>query len=432
MLKNGKTKILIGACTAAVLIYIIVMYIGSSSSMVHTEPASYATVSNTIRTTGYIIRNETYVTNNTNGVVVYELPSGGTVSVNGVIASVYKSEADAIEHKKITDLTNEIERLKKLNATTQMQGTSLETINNSLNSKVSNLIDNFRNSEIYKLNESRQDILYVINQRQLLIGSVKDFNKKITDLENEKKALEATINAPVAVIKSPIAGYFVEYTDGLENSYAYSKAEDITYNKLKALEKKEPQKVAENVIGKIISSLNWYIFCPVTTGEALEFNSADDEIKMIMPFASTDSLKVDVAAVNPDSNEKKDVIVLTCKDMSEQLAGMRSEDVQIAVNTYDGIKVAKRSLHDDVIMKTVEKDDGTTTTEKKKVQGVYVLYDNELLFKQVVVTYSDEEFVIINPTPAGDKLFNGETIKLYDEIVVEGADLYAGKKVRQA
>lgn len=430
---NTKIKVLITAAVTAILIYVLVMFISANFSMVHTEAAAAASASNTIYTTGYIIRNETYITNDTGGVVAYEIANGDSVSANGVIAKIYSSEADAANQKKVLKLTQEIDKLKKLNSTTeQFRGTSIESIDSTLSKNLKSLMNNLNNNNYLQLEQLRNDILYNINERQVLTGAVTDFNERLTALEAEKNELQSKISAPIAEIRSPVAGYFVDFTDGYENSFDYTKAEGLSYAQLENLQNKEPQEVPANVIGKVISNLNWYISCPVTAQQALEFNDISEDVKVKMPFASTERVAVNVVAVNQDSKTDNAVIVLECKDMSEELANLRNETVQIDVATYTGIKIPKSALHDDTVIKAIENDDGTTTTDSAKVQGVYVLYSGELVFKQVDVIYSDEDFVICNQEPEEGKLFNGETVQLYDKIVVEGSDLYAGKIVKQS
>lgn len=425
-------KIIIIAAVAAILIYIFIMFLSANFSMVHTESAVAATLSKTIDTNGYIVRNETYITNTLGGVVSYVNNGGGSVSANGAIAKVYATEQDATAHQQIDKLNTEIERLQKLNETKQVQGTSLEAINSVLNNDISTLIKSLHNNDFYSLEQTRNDILMAINERQVVTGAVLNFNEQIAKLDAQKKSLEATTGAAIGEIKSPIAGYFVDFSDGYENSYDYSKASSMTCDELSQLKEKESQDVPANAIGKVISNLNWYICCPITMDEATEFSDIYDNVKVKMPFATTDSVPVDVMAINKDIANNQAVIVLDCKFISDELAALRNEKVQIDVKTYTGIKISQKAIHDDSVQKIIENDDGTTTTDSQQVKGVYVLHGNELVFKQVDILFSTEDYVICSPKPDAGKLFNGETVELYDKIVTEGADLYAGKIVKQS
>ena len=75
-------------------------------------------------------------------------------------------------------------------------------------------------------------------------------------------------------------------------------------------------------------------------------------------------------------------------------------------------------------------ENGNPVMEEKEVQGVYVLFGGELVFKEIVPLYTSETYVICDPSPDEGVLFSGSTIQLYDEVVIEGTDLKDGKMVR--
>jgi len=116
--------------------------------------------------------------------------------------------------------------------------------------------------------------------------------------------------------------------------------------------------------------------------------------------------------------------------MSPGIASLRNETVKIDLKTYKGLRIQKSALHDDYVEKAIENEDGTTKSEKKKVQGVYVVQGNQLKFKQVSILFAGEDFILCDPQPEDGVLFNGTTIEMYDKIVTEGADLYDGKVVK--
>lgn len=63
------------------------------------------------------------------------------------------------------------------------------------------------------------------------------------------------------------------------------------------------------------------------------------------------------------------------------------------------------------------------------MQGVYVLHGSELIFKEISITYSASDYVLCNPAPAEKVLFSGETLELYDQVVIKGDNLYDGKVI---
>ena len=115
--------------------------------------------------------------------------------------------------------------------------------------------------------------------------------------------------------------------------------------------------------------------------------------------------------------------------MSDVLASLRQEELQIDVQTYEGLYVSKSALHEDEITTIVTDDNGNEIEQSERVQGVYVINGNILEFKEVVIAYSGDDFIICKQTPSEEELFGDETIELYDRVVVGGTDLYDGKRV---
>ena len=115
--------------------------------------------------------------------------------------------------------------------------------------------------------------------------------------------------------------------------------------------------------------------------------------------------------------------------MNEALADIRQEPIEIGLGTYKGLRVSKKAIHDDYIEKISYDNNGNQSVEKKKVQGVYVLYGSEVQFKEISIIYSGNDYVLCDESPDSDILFNGETVSMYDQIILEGDDLYDGKVI---
>ncbi len=432
MSKFSKWKYIIPIVIAVILIYIFVSLITTSFSMVYVEPAQYETVTKTLDSDAYILRDETYITNDSGGVLYYNIKDSDKVAKNGVIATVYESENDAINVSKMSNLDKEIENLNKLNSMSQVTGVSIESINKTLDEQLAAFIDDARNNSFTNSAKDLNNLLYSLNEKQITTGKVTDFSSRLSELQAEKDIISSSAKKATAKLLSPVAGVYVSQTDGYETAYDCSKIKKLTYQKLTDLKESKPQKVDDNVIGKIISDVNWYICCPMTAKEAEEFKDITDLVSVDIPYASADTLSARVIAVNNDKKTGNAVVILECENMDGTLAQIRQEKVKISVKSYSGIKIDKSAVHKDKVTKSVENSDGTTSTQEKTVEGVYILYGNEIRFKEIVKLYETDEFVICINDDDNENLFSGNTIKLYDKIVTEGTDLYAGKIVKQS
>lgn len=262
----------------------------------------------------------------------------------------------------------------------------------------------------------------------LVAGKNVDISSRLTDLKAQKQELQNTSNKAVGSVKASQAGCFVSSADGYESIYKYKNANSMTITKYNKLLKQKPNKVSSDTIGKLVTSVNWYVICPISKEEALTLKSTNyDSITVNMPYASTSTIPASIESINQDKKGGDSILVLKCNYMNSELASVRKENVEICLKTYEGIRVNKDALHTDYVTKITEDSKGNQKSSKKKVQGVYVLYGNELQFKQVNIIYSGSDFVICDPSSDNTNLYNGETISLYDNIVVKGNDLKDGK-----
>ncbi len=430
--KTNKLTYIAPIIIAIVLIYFAVSMLASSFSMVYVEAAQYATVTKKTSSEAYILRDESYITNDQTGVIYYNVKDGDKVSAGGVIATIYESETDVINVTKMNELDEEINNLKKLNSMSQVLGVSLESINKSLNKNLADFIIDIKNNDFSDASADINNLLYSLNEKQIVTGKVTDFNDRLTQLEQQKTELQQAISPPIGQIISPASGVFTTQVDGKEKLYDYSKGTKITYNNLKNAVEAQASEIPSNAVGKIISDVNWYICCPMSKTEASEFKEISGLIDIEIPFVSADQLSARVKSVNDDAKTDNSVVVLECENMNSTLAKIRTEKVEIAVKTYSGIKVPVSAVHKDKATITTENSDGTVSTKEKEVEGVYILYGNEIKFREIVKLYQEDDYVICDTDVENEKLYSDTTVELYDKIVTEGTNLYAGKIVKQS
>lgn len=430
--KTNKLTYIIPIIIAAVLIYFAVSMLTTSFSMVYVEAAQYATVTKKTASDAYILRAESYITNDQAGIICYNIKDGEKVSAGGVIATIYESETDVINVTKINELNEEINNLKKLNSMSQVLGVSLESINKALNKNLTDFISDINNNHFSSVSEDINKLLYSLNEKHIVTGVVTDFNDRIKLLEEEKNQLQQAVSPAIGKIVTPVAGVFTTQIDGKETLYDYSKGAQITYNGVKNAIETNASEIPSNAVGKIISDVNWYICCPMTQKEASEFKELSGLIDIEIPFVSANQLSARVKAVNDDEKTGNSVVVLECENMNSTLAKIRTEKVEIAVKTYSGIKVPLSAIHKDKVAITTDNSDGTVNTKEKTVNGVYILYGNELKFREIVKLYQEGNYAICDTDVENEKLYSDTTVELYDKIVTEGTNLYAGKIVKQS
>lgn len=420
-------RILVAVLSVLAVVYVVYLLISANFNVYPTENAVETSVTDTIYTNAFIIRDENYIRNNSSGVLSYTVDDGDEVSAGGTIAKIYSSEGDAAAQTKADSLEEQLASLKELEQSFQSNTIGIDTINNEINNDLITYLYNINSSEITQTDKNISDLLYSINQRQAYTGSITSFSSEISELEGQIEQLRASSGSSVGEISTPKAGYFSAYCDGYENCFKYSDIDNITLDDIKGFKKSS---VDTDVAGKVISSLNWYIACEVTADEATDLTLWDSNVTVNFSDASSDSVLASIYKIEQYPGEDTALLILKCSYMNSDLSATRIEPIEIGLGTYTGFRVSKKALHDDYVQNVTYDENGNQTTEEKKVQGVYVLYGSEIQFKEVSVLYAGNDYVICDPNPADGVLFSDDTISLYDQVILEGDNMYDGKVIK--
>ena len=420
-------------CVAFLLLFYIGYQVYNANYIsVKTEVAVYVQADDpgtaeVVQATGTAVRKESVIQQQTNGVVTYVVEDGGKVSKGGTIAELYATEQDAAAQQQIETLNLQISQLQKLSSPGSTYAVDQDSLTKQISQKLIALLQTSASGEYDALDEPREDLLYVLNERQIVTNKVSDFNDRINSLTQQRDALTANRQV-LGTVTAPSAGTFISEVDGYESVFDYDSILTITPEQYQ--QKLETQvSPPADAVGKICGEFKWYFVCVVSAQDALKFIEGN-AVSLSFPFATSDSVTAVVRAVNQESIESQAAVVLECSTMNEELARLRTETCSVSVTEYSGIRVSQKAVHFAEVTRTVENEDGEETTETREVKGVYVMHGSEIVFRQIVPLYSTSTYVICDPNPDPEELMTSETVQLYDEIVVEGTDLYDGKVVK--
>lgn len=426
--KSIIRKILIALLTLFLLVYVIYLIASASIQNIRTETATYSTMTESLDVQGYFIRSETVITSSSDsGVLSYTVGDGAKVSKGDKVASVYKSAEDAQSRAELADLEAQLTVLKELQANAETLSVTPDIIDENIAKYLFEMSVSQNSGDLSKSDENINQIVYNINERQLLTGKIKNFNEKIYELEAEISSIKKFSGKETAEITAPDAGYFTSEIDGCEDCFSIDDIESITLADLEKVNSSE-KNYSKNTVGKIVSNVFWYVACPVTSEQAVKLNEyKNNQMTITMPFASVKDANITLVCINRKDNRSDGVAIFRGTDMNSSLLSMRSGSVAINMKSYSGVSVPESAIHQDTVTITTEDKSGKEKQESKKVYGVYIQYGNELVFKEVVPLYSDKGFTICSQNPTDDEMFSDTTVKVYDRVVVEGVDLYDGK-----
>lgn len=398
-------------------------------SSIEVETAISVNWDEDINVNAFIVRDEILIPNNTGGVVSCLLENGEKIAAGGIIAESYSNEASAVNNHRLHEIEDEINILNHLNSFAGSISTTPEAINKQLAQETKLLLNNINEANYKKLGPIRKNILYLLSEYKIISEQESTFFKRISDLEKQKSDIEIALIQKTNEITSPISGYFVKNIDGYEKIINYNDVLSTTISTLNQSRKKQSFDNSA-FIGKIVGNQDWYAIFEMSKEDADKLSS-ENELKISLPFVYSGYLIAKVVSINQENKNDNALVTIKCDYINEDLTNIRNESIKLIFNTHTGIRIPKKALHEQLIKKDVENDQGQKTSIEKKVQGVFVIQGNRLIFKEIVCIFADKDYIICDPNPSTELLFSHKNLKIHDKIVTEGYNLYDGKIVKQ-
>lgn len=401
---NEKQKEFLKKAAVIVLSLFFIFYVSyqvylTSFEKVETETALEKTVNNSLFTTGFFVREEEYIVNSASGTVIPVAQDGKKVAGGDTVAVVFKSDSSVESYMRTELLKSELERYTKLNSITPSSGIDADALDSSIGSAISELVDKIDANDIDNLSSSYAALRDSVTKKQLILGADINFQDIIDGINNELEMLEGR-KLDHETINATGSGYYIANVDGYENAFDYKQVENILPEQVDTLLGSERAQVADDVMGKLVTGFNWYIVCKLEIEDIAELD-VNSLVTVDFPYSSTEALKAQVVAVNVSGADTA-AVVLRCNVMDEELANMRIEDIEIIFNSVTGFRVPANAVR-----------------EVDGVKGVYILRSNSVTFREINIVWTSDEYVICND----------DEIKLYDEIITKGKDLYDGKAI---
>ncbi len=408
------------------LVYIVVLVYTSNFAVMETEQVTHFEINDYLEVNAVALRREEYISNNRAGVVAYNIDDGEKVNAGGAVAKLFENTSDVENWQRYRKINDELNMLKQLGGTGSNMFVDLDTVDAQINAQTVAFRTYLQSGRYNLAQQTKLSLLQLYNERAVITGISDDFQPRITELETELSSIN--VSNGIGEVKSQHSGVFVSYIDGYENSLDYDRAQNITYSDLTSMAKKDPP---ADAVGKVITTLNWYLLCPITGEQAITVTGGSDNVEISIPKVISYTIPGTIVSLNQGSKTEDGLLVIQCDYMDSSLAKIRNEDITIKTNTYEGLRINRKAIHEDFITVNSYDENGIITeSHREKVQGVYVVYGNKLNFVQVNIIYSDKEFVICDPDVTNDAILGDKTVSLYDEVVVQGKELYNGKTVK--
>ncbi|MBQ2668524.1 MAG: hypothetical protein IJF56_07875 [Clostridia bacterium] len=425
----------IGATAAAILLLIYVGYqfLASFKKGLDTETALYSSVSDTIDTMGFIVRNEKLIRVHANGVLNYTVDDGEKTASGGVIAEIYPTEDDAAARNRMERIEDELLRLAVLENPGEITTSNPQLIGSQISKKITSVLGDIKDGAWDRIDGEKNDLQLLLGQKQIITGaeSAEEYLAHIESLRAEYKALERSAAASTGKIKSPASGYFIQNVDGYEEAVDLKTIDSLTTEDIDALLNGEASETTDrSVLGKVAMDFNWYIVCNIDENDLVRLDRTK-KITVEMPFASVEKIPASIIKVNPNEETGGAALIIQCTYVNSDLIGARKEPLRININDYAGVLVNEKAIHfEDITVYETDAYGSEVPVVYENVRGVYVKSGSRLRFVQVFSDATINGYAICKISLSDsekEQLVTEKTIQLYDEVVVGGTDLYDGK-----
>ena len=389
------------------------------------ETALPATVSDNVEADGVLLFDEVYVSGS--GTLGYLAADGERVSAGTAVAEIYSDASQAVLRQQLTQLTEQIDLLQRSQNTTSLQ---LDALLRERSAALYDMMDELDAGAYDEVSSGANAYLLAQNKLWIATGDSANFTDQVTALTQQAQSVQAQLGNPTQ-ITAPQTGYFVRASSS---------------GRLNAGADARPctgPSSAQGVSGVLTPPCRWTVVparsFPASTWRYVGVCSAEQGQKLLgqngkplsssvqirFPGQTDRSFKATVSEVTIDEEQGLARFVLTCNVINGDVLCLNHAAARISVGESTGLRIPASAVH-------YLKEDGTEaeTQGENYIPGVYVKYGNIARFCKIDPVDNDHplvtdgDYILVLPKGTDGSV---SQVRLYDEIIVSGQNLYDGK-----
>lgn len=402
-------KIIYGLMIVFLIITIISQIVIRFYNPVKTEVAESYTTSSYIAFDGVYVRQEQLVRYDGTGVISYMHDNGEKLAKSSVIAKIYRNNSDLQIQQQIEQLTEQISILQDAESFVGADNSQLEAFSNQIYEKHSNAISFIENGDYAGAADLKSDYLNLFSKKQIVKGVEDSYANKITELNAQIESLQRRITSEPQnlTIQDTIGetGFFVSTADGYENILSYDSMTSLSEEQINEIIKNPTRNVDSNVIGKVIDNYKWKLIGIINT-EKIQSVFTGKSVTLMVGSAAR-MIKATIESIEKlDSGNS--IVIFSCDNLSADFVSGRTAQFKLMQQNYSGIRISSSAVRFD----------------ENEQMGVYVKTGVEITFKYVDKIIDEGDYIIVRDTTD-----ESGYLSMYDNVVVEGKDIYDGKIV---
>lgn len=392
---NTVINIAMAVLFAAMLVYLGVYIFKSTQEGYVTAPAVVITVNESGQASGCVVREEQLVSSDKEYISI-SVDDGSEVARGGEVA-IGVSSPEAMERaSRARELETEIDYvstlLSSLNAASGVteQDAAVRAGILELSAAVSSG------------DAGQLDSICTNLGSMLFSGGATVTQSDLDALRAELRQLQLSVGSDGS-ITAPASGVFTTAVDGYE-SLTYADLDNLTPDSIAALGSRKAA-VAENVIGKLVTSQKWYFAAVMQQADADRLSPGGDATLDFGRHYSS-NIKATVLRIS-EPVDGQVAVVFSCNTALADTLAMRETTAEVVYTEYTGIRVPLKAVH--------IHEDGSAY--------VYTITAGQLEEKPVEIIYQTGDYCLVARGAESNSLRAG------NEIVVSGKNLTDGKVV---
>ena len=186
----------------------------------------------------------------------------------------------------------------------------------------------------------------------------------------------------------------------------------------------------DGCVGKLVAGFSWQYAGVCSAKQAEKLLGSDGKplrtaVEISFPGQSDAALRATVTEVTIDAEKDIARFVLRCNSINGDVLCLNHARARISTSESTGLRVPAAAVH-------CLKEDGTEaeTQGENYIPGVYVKYGNIARFCKIDPVDADHplvtegDYILVLPKGTDGSV---SQVRLYDEIIVSGQNLYDGK-----
>ncbi len=410
--QSFSTRMLMLALFLGVLAYFGVQAVRYIDDPLTTTLAYPYQVETGLELSGWVVRQERVLEDESGGLLRVERGEGERVGVGGTIAAVYSDQASLERQTEIDTLNSRIEQLQ------YAQSLALEAeTTRKLDSQISQSILRYRShlvaDRLYDANEEASQLRALVTKRDYSDAGGMDINAQLQALQQQAQALQSQAAYSVRRITAPVAGLYSGIVDGYEAALTPEAVKEMTPAQLGAV---TPADSGAARVGKLITGREWYYAAVMDVDDA-EFIQRQHSLSLRFSKGVDQDLPVTLDSLGPQENGRV-VALFRSSAYLQEVTLLRQQRAQVLYSVSEGIRVPKEAVRAERAYLTEENglvsESGT---------GVYCVVGLMARFKPVEIIYSGDGSVLVRSTAESNTL----RLRSGEEVIVSARGLFDGK-----